>query len=197
MKKILISLAVIGIVGVVAIGGTIAYFSDTETSAGNTFTAGTLDLKVDGKDGSQVTTKYTLSNWKPGNNQMVGQVTLKNTGSLPGKYWVEIKNVVNNENGCNDPEIKAGDNCGATEGELGSKISGYFQENVSPWRHLNPSITSIDASQNIRMDGRILASNEQVPIVLYAKWLSTASDNKAQGDNVSFDLVFHLDQVTP
>jgi predicted ribosomally synthesized peptide with SipW-like signal peptide len=46
-KKILISLSVIAVVAVIAIGGTIAYFSDTETSTGNTFMAGTLDLKVD------------------------------------------------------------------------------------------------------------------------------------------------------
>ena len=46
-KKILISLSVIGAVAAIAIGGTIAYFSDTETSTGNTFTAGAIDLKID------------------------------------------------------------------------------------------------------------------------------------------------------
>lgn len=46
-KRVLISLSVIGIVAAIVIGGTISYFSDTETSTGNTFTAGTLDLKVD------------------------------------------------------------------------------------------------------------------------------------------------------
>lgn len=46
-KRILISLSVIAVVSVIAIGGTIAYFSDTETSTGNTFTAGALDLKID------------------------------------------------------------------------------------------------------------------------------------------------------
>ena len=47
MIKIIKSLAVIAFVGVIAIGGTIAYFSDTETSPGNTFTAGAIDLTVD------------------------------------------------------------------------------------------------------------------------------------------------------
>jgi len=46
-KKILISLSVIGVVAAMAIGGTIAYFNDTETSTGNIFTAGSIDLKVD------------------------------------------------------------------------------------------------------------------------------------------------------
>jgi len=48
-KKILISLSVIGAVAAIAVGGTIAYFSDTETSTGNTFTAGAIDLKIDSK----------------------------------------------------------------------------------------------------------------------------------------------------
>jgi len=46
-KKIIISLSVIAAVAAIAIGGTIAYFSDTETSTGNTFTAGEIDLTVD------------------------------------------------------------------------------------------------------------------------------------------------------
>jgi predicted ribosomally synthesized peptide with SipW-like signal peptide len=47
MKKILMSVAVIGFVGAIAAGATGAFFSDTETSTGNTFTAGSLDLKID------------------------------------------------------------------------------------------------------------------------------------------------------
>jgi len=46
-KKILVSLCVIGAVAAIAVGGTIAYYSDVEVSTGNTFTAGELDLKVD------------------------------------------------------------------------------------------------------------------------------------------------------
>ena len=47
MKKILLSLSMIAVVGVVVLGATGAFFSDTETSTGNTFTAGAIDLKVD------------------------------------------------------------------------------------------------------------------------------------------------------
>ena len=46
-KKILISLSVIVAVAAIVVGGTTAYFSDTETSQGNTFTAGAIDLTVD------------------------------------------------------------------------------------------------------------------------------------------------------
>src|SRR3989338_6907683 len=47
MKKILLSLSVIVAVGAVVAGATGAFFSDTETSEGNTFTAGAIDLGID------------------------------------------------------------------------------------------------------------------------------------------------------
>src|SRR3989344_2808837 len=46
-SKILLSVASIAAVAALVIGATFAFFSDTETSTGNTFTAGELDLKVD------------------------------------------------------------------------------------------------------------------------------------------------------
>ena len=50
MKKILVSISIIGMVAVIAIGATVAYFQDTETSSGNTFSAGILDLKIKDND---------------------------------------------------------------------------------------------------------------------------------------------------
>src|SRR3989344_4268242 len=47
MKKIILSLSVIAAVAAVVVGATTAFFSDTETSTSNTFTAGSIDLKVD------------------------------------------------------------------------------------------------------------------------------------------------------
>ena len=48
MQRIIIGLVFIaGAIGVIAIGSTGAFFSDTEDSTGNLFTAGAIDLKVD------------------------------------------------------------------------------------------------------------------------------------------------------
>lgn len=49
-KKILISLSIIAAVAAIAIGATSAYFSDVETSTGNTFTTGVLDLELTDSD---------------------------------------------------------------------------------------------------------------------------------------------------
>ena len=48
-KKILFSFLAISIASAIVIGGTTAFFSDTETSTGNVFTAGSIDLKIDHK----------------------------------------------------------------------------------------------------------------------------------------------------
>jgi Ca-activated chloride channel homolog len=47
MRRILLSLGMIVFVGAVAVGATGAFFNDTETSTGNTFAAGDIDLKID------------------------------------------------------------------------------------------------------------------------------------------------------
>ena len=70
MKKILVSLSIIGVVAVIAVGSTVAYFRDVETSAGNTLTAGTLDLKIRDQDepyGDGVTATWKAEDVKPGN----------------------------------------------------------------------------------------------------------------------------------
>src|SRR3989304_9639036 len=46
-SKVLLSGATILAAAALIIGGTFAFFSDTETSTGNVFAAGELDLKVD------------------------------------------------------------------------------------------------------------------------------------------------------
>lgn len=47
MKRLLLSVLTVGAVGAAAVYTTTAFFSDTETSTGNTFVAGAIDLKVD------------------------------------------------------------------------------------------------------------------------------------------------------
>ena len=65
MNKILLSLVIIGIVGGVTAGLTTAYFSDTETSEGNTFIAGTLDFKIVSGE-TDTHRMFNVSNLKPG-----------------------------------------------------------------------------------------------------------------------------------
>ncbi len=47
MKKILMSIAMVALLGGAIVGGTGAFFSDAEISSGNTFAAGAIDLLID------------------------------------------------------------------------------------------------------------------------------------------------------
>lgn len=69
MRKIIVSLTVIAIVAAIAIGATMAYFGDAETSNGNTFTTRVLDMKI--KDGDESWGDGVVGTWvaedvKPG-----------------------------------------------------------------------------------------------------------------------------------
>jgi len=63
-KKILASIFVIGILALAMGWGTYSYFSDTEKSTGNVFTAGTIDIVVTGT-GYTWSTGATLADMKP------------------------------------------------------------------------------------------------------------------------------------
>lgn len=88
-KKALISVIVIGLVAMTAGAGTFAYFSDTETSTGNTFTAGTLDLKIRDSQGwgdsGAADAEWTLTDMKPGDS-ISGTIGLKNIGSIEADH---------------------------------------------------------------------------------------------------------------
>lgn len=80
MNKILLSLLTVALVSVVAVGATRAYFSDAETSTGNSFTAGTLVVNIDGT-GSSTTPYFSVPNMAPGDTA-TSCFIVKNTGSL-------------------------------------------------------------------------------------------------------------------
>lgn len=215
MKRIILSsLVILGLIGGVA-AATVAYFSDTETSVGNTFSAGTLDLKVDNQDDPNVV-HVTLSNMKPGATASY-MWTLSNTGSLTGDPWVEINNVQNYDNDCNEPETDEPDgscgNPGPGEGELGDYLMmklnapgsvGYIYPHGPPcigagnqctlnyWSTLG-DLSSFDGQVwDTIAPSSILAG----PMVLEFE-IPTSVGNIIQSDSVEFDVVFHLDQVTP
>jgi predicted ribosomally synthesized peptide with SipW-like signal peptide len=202
-KKILISLSVIGAAAAIAIGATVAYFSDTETSTGNTFTTGTLDLKVNNQDDPVVIhiTRINLIPYPRWSHNYGGDFTVRNTGSIPGQVWMEIKNIKNYENDCLDPEVEAGDiTCepGTTDGELGGLLYINIKRNSSPWTTYG-GFNPLNNAEGVRVNGPILNPGDSIPINFDLEWdtHSGTQDNKGQGDSIEFDIVFHLDQVTP
>jgi predicted ribosomally synthesized peptide with SipW-like signal peptide len=86
-KKIILSLSVIGIAAASAIGGTVAYFSYTGTSVGNTFTAGTLKLDGSGIDSFNL---GVIPPMAPGEKTGNAVITIKNTGTIPLAWFGDL-----------------------------------------------------------------------------------------------------------
>jgi predicted ribosomally synthesized peptide with SipW-like signal peptide len=108
VKKILFTvMAVVLCIGLV--GGAFAYFSDTEESTGNTFTAGTLDLKLndgdpDEWDDGASATWVSPDGWAPGDT-VDATLRMTNQGST-GSTFLYLKPTLleESDNGYNDPE---------------------------------------------------------------------------------------------
>jgi len=104
VKKIIgLGIAVAVIIALVTTG-TWAFFSDTEESTDNTFTAGTIDLEVNTENpwtSAAVTTE--LDDVKPCEVRWV-EITLKNVGENPMDVWKMIRDVTCAENGIIEPE---------------------------------------------------------------------------------------------
>jgi spore coat-associated protein N len=93
-KFLILALAIILALGMM--GGAFAYFTDVETSTGNIFTAGTLDLQIRDNGtwdpdpwGDGVDMTWVMANMVPGSSSVTNHVFLKNVGSIPGDH-VEI-----------------------------------------------------------------------------------------------------------
>jgi len=80
MKKVVISLLVIGVVAAVALIGAIALFTSSETNPSNSFSTGTVDLAI-----NPATAMFTVSNMAPGDVEYSG-VQVTNSGSLQLRY---------------------------------------------------------------------------------------------------------------
>ena len=81
MRRILVSLMVIAVVASSITMGAMALFTDQETSAGNAFTAGTLDIAL--TDNNPL--PFSVSDMAPGDN-VTGTLDVQNSGSLELRY---------------------------------------------------------------------------------------------------------------
>jgi predicted ribosomally synthesized peptide with SipW-like signal peptide len=196
MKKLLFSFLVLGITSVLAIGATTAYFSDTEISAGNTFTAGTLQLDVQGVN--EATETYSFSNIKPGDTGgWVGYHdnpqyssgrpywTVTNTGSLPGTLTVTIENIT--DKNANGDVIPMADGAMSWAMRIQLRVNGTVDYSQTGKGHLgrNNWVYEID-----------LGPGEHATFD-YAWHLNAAPSggwNVLQGHSTEFDVKFELVQ---
>jgi len=87
MKKILMSLFTIAIVGTLIGGGVIAFFSDVEEAPG-TFTAGTIDIAIDGEN--PWSAEFAIVQAKPCQT-WYQEFEITNVGNNPCVVWKHLK----------------------------------------------------------------------------------------------------------
>jgi predicted ribosomally synthesized peptide with SipW-like signal peptide len=90
-------------------GATFAFFSDSASSTGNTFTSGTLDLKLDDEDeitpGNSVSGSLSIANFAPGASTS-GFISLHNSGSIKIEKIKMTANATVNQNPDNFGDIR-------------------------------------------------------------------------------------------
>ena len=168
MKKILISALSIGVVAAVAVFATQAFFSDTETSTGNTFTAGAIDLKVSSSYSDFTGPQQGFESKDLNGEALFSFVDMKPGDMGGGKfdisatsnpYWACMKAKIDTtpENDANEPEVSAGDSASDPVGELQNYLSFYL------WNDLdgNGQFTPNDISKDRNLVGPLTLADLQ------------------------------------
>lgn len=155
MKNIITSLSILAVAAVVVVGATAAFFNDTETSTGNIFTAGSIDLRVDSFGATRNGVSVQGSSWFPAVD--LTEEKFFNFGDVkPGDYfgrnlslhvdsnpaWVCLlaRNVKDDGNGLTDPEQEANDpSDGDGQGELAQNLHmlAWLDSNANGQHNVN------------------------------------------------------------
>ncbi len=182
MKTILKSLAAIVAVGAIAGGATFAYFSDEETITGNSFTAGTVDLKIDSNPDSTIqwwhdgfANTHGITNLAPGDTDSQ-IIDIKNVGSIDSEVTFDMNRTSN-----------WSDLAGALEFHV------YFDaKNDGGWDDTNLHGTVDEFTQAYNLG--LIESETGIASVKIEWTLPASTGNDAQGDNVTIDALFGLMQ---
>lgn len=212
MKKILMSLMTMALVGALIGGGIYAYFNNVESSAGNNFAAGRLNLTVDSED-PWTSTKITASNMKPGDSGAV-DCTLTNDGSLAGTLTANIKDLVDSQGTCNEPECSdesgtySGGSCsGNTPVNLSVKLDiviwvddgaggGTANDGVQDageQQLFSGTLAAADAAGPWTITGGLGAGNTTYIGIAYS--IADTVGNEIQDDSSTFTIEFSLVQA--
>lgn len=153
MKQALTAMLSIAFVTALLGAGTLAYFTDSETSSGNTFTTGTLDLKTSDNSGFDpdpigdgVDMTWVLDDMKPGNGvEVTNHVTLRNVGSIDGDH-LEISFSHSIDETTNPVESDTDDD--STPGDL----ARYIQITTMQYDGVNLLSSVVNANSNTWID---------------------------------------------
>jgi len=205
MKKIIgLSVAALLILGIIG-GGVFAYFSDTESSTNNTLTSGVLDLNIDG--GDIAVTTLTVSAAEPGGSGSDSSI-LANVGSMPGELDIATSAVTNTG------AVSGTSEYADDSGDLGAvaQIAMYLDiDQSATWNAGDVGLMSdgttysfptaldyaiVDNYASEAWDAVVATMASSATDDIIVLWqVPTGAGNAIQGDSVSFDITFTLEQA--
>ena len=193
-KKILMSLFTMAIVGALIGGGVMAVFTDTETSTGNTFSTGTMDIVVTVSGACSNAGKITVNEQGDGFNDNVvfanlapgdsGNITwtVTNNGSLPG--MVMIHRTMSNDSGELDDNMWLLSTCTI------DNVSTFPNPPYGGWMSLEATYgpNQFDNLPKLLPAGSVL-------VVTYNWSIDSGVGNIIQGDTFTLNLEMTLSQI--
>lgn len=199
MKKILLSVLTIALVTFVAVKATGAYFSSTDSSLANSFTTGTLILRIasPSQQGHQV---FNVTGLEPGKS-VSGCITVVNDGSIPMKW----KAYITNGSGDLYQELKLTElvlnssTCPNPEGLTGYTVAGPANLSL-----LTNPVSFADLANPISTPLLWDPSKGTHPAAFDVKWAATYkmvvtmdsdADDSFQGKSWTGNLIFYGTQV--
>ena len=170
--------------------GTFAYFADTETSTGNQFTAGTLDLKTDDADGVSQTLYAT--NMSPGDTVGPSTIVLKNSGSVNASSLDIVFSYVENDGSPNSVNKSADDTAAMIEVTTlsydGSSLLGSVSDaNSNGYKDIQ-DLSDADLTGQSGINASA-TKNFQIAVQLRSE-----TGNDFQADGITMTMTFTLNQ---
>ena len=170
-KRIIISLAIIGGVGAIAIAATGAYFSDTETQSNNSITAGVVDIVVNGNNPWELHSEpFVLEDMKPSYTKYI-EFTVRNLEeSNEINLWKHI-NITNQTDGViTEPECEEGGGTwdGSTCGEgytPRNNLAAYILYDM--YVCADPGVSRCETDQ----DSKPVNLNDWIPIITESQFV--------------------------
>jgi len=217
-RRVLGGIVAVGATAAAAGAGTFALFSDTETSDGNTVTAGTLDLVLNPNDSGATAINFT--NIAPGGSGHIA-IELGNAGSVDGTLTnVNIGTVgsdgsltsslITDSDGTADefedpgPGGELDDNLEVesfveSSGDYGGSAGTTQGSTVTPSGNEATAIASdtllTDAVGSNAVSGTESLNPPETKYLILNYNLPSGTDNAVQGDTVEFDLQIELEQA--
>lgn len=215
MKKILISLSIVGAAAAIAIGATTAFFSDTETSTGNTFSAGTIDIAIDQQN--PWTSHYSVGDLKPGETGNIN-FDITNVGQNPVNVSKTLTNIAGTGGAaifnCGAYSASSEPECVAENGVPNDDVASKIVYDLSVEVYASPASTTPIWWQEIYNVGEgksltdVYGANGggyvalgMIPVgghmkVTQSYHFNPNAGNEYQGDALSFDITIKGDQLT-